>query len=355
MPLPWIIGSVSSQYNMEDSSSQERGAASAFVYACAICAVTLMLVAVTKTIESESDPREKQAAAKRAAHSPTAFSIQAQRAARTISGLLISMLCALQFGGISAALLLVLVHSCGLAYGSDIDAPSIWLNYRGRLASCAFVVLSSFVFGQSGAGIWGYGLLLALFWAPNPLLEAHSPVSNGAELSHTFLAGASLGALTIMGILFSPRSVSYTMAGAMTVLIAGAFSAAAILYIEPRNFYNKSHLAISTAVATTFILSCFSINSALSFLFNAVLSAACFAGALYDSGEMFNLAHDHKPKSPGLVHDKTDCSRFSRAVIEMTTPGSILHSVLSERDSRRIAYFGWLVHVTFELMLTFAV
>jgi zinc transporter 5/7 len=56
------------------------------------------------------------------------------------------------------------------------------------------------------------------------------------------------------------------------------------------------------------------------------------AGHKHSHGHDQGHSHDH--------HLHGNHSRISAFLIARATPGSIIHSVLIERDSRRIAYFG---------------
>jgi zinc transporter 5/7 len=40
-------------------------------------------------------------------------------------------------------------------------------------------------------------------------------------------------------------------------------------------------------------------------------------------------------------HHHRDHSRLTGYLLRLTSPGSVIHSILQEKDSRRIAYFGW--------------
>jgi zinc transporter 5/7 len=51
-------------------------------------------------------------------------------------------------------------------------------------------------------------------------------------------------------------------------------------------------------------------------------------------------AHAHSHSHSHEHHLHGNHSRISRFIISRCTPGSILHSVMIEKDSRRIAYFG---------------
>jgi zinc transporter 5/7 len=56
------------------------------------------------------------------------------------------------------------------------------------------------------------------------------------------------------------------------------------------------------------------------------------------AGHKHSHGHDHGHSHGHHLHGNH--SRISAFLIARTTPGSIIHSVLIERDSRRIAYFG---------------
>jgi zinc transporter 5/7 len=81
------------------------------------------------------------------------------------------------------------------------------------------------------------------------------------------------------------------------------------------------------------------------------LTCAFLFGAIsIDTGSTLSKSHSHDHSHAGHQHSHShdhgdhhlhgNHSGLSSFIIARCTPGSILHSVMIEKDSRRIAYFG---------------
>jgi zinc transporter 5/7 len=81
-----------------------------------------------------------------------------------------------------------------------------------------------------------------------------------------------------------------------------------------------------------------------------IVPLACvllFSAVCFDTSSGIFPPHTHDHSHSGHKHSKAHAhhlhgnhSKLSAFLIARCTPGSILHSILIERDSRRIAYFG---------------
>lgn len=91
------------------------------------------------------------------------------------------------------------------------------------------------------------------------------------------------------------------------------------------------------------------------FMALGVLSCLAYMAVLYDTAPPVQVSKDerhHHGHNHGDAHTKGqkhqqhehklhESSSISKYFISLCTPGSMLHSILVEKDSRRIAYFGW--------------
>jgi zinc transporter 5/7 len=78
-----------------------------------------------------------------------------------------------------------------------------------------------------------------------------------------------------------------------------------------------------------------------------MISALIFGAVSFDTGTAMARPHSHSHAHTGHKHAHShdhhlhgNHSRLSAFLIAQCTPGSIAHSVMIEKDSRRIAYFG---------------
>jgi zinc transporter 5/7 len=170
----------------------------------------------------------------------------------------------------------------------------------------------------------------------------------------TIASGLSLAVVAILYSLFSPSvpSLSYHTIGFSTLSIA---STAALIYFSlPSALQSQKNtgLALGSVGIASFQLweqlSSFSLHD---FIFP--LACAGLVGAvMFDTrSPTIPSAHSHKHGHDHSGHDHShdhkhehhlhgNHSRLSAFLIARATPGSIVHSVLIEKDSRRIAYFG---------------
>jgi zinc transporter 5/7 len=179
------------------------------------------------------------------------------------------------------------------------------------------------------------------------LPKPSSPLVNSTE--NQLLTIASGLVLTVTTILFSlvssaTPSLSHRTLGFSTLSVA---STTALVFLSlPASLRSPKQVGFRLSGILIFALS-FLEHQALSH-FNIAFPWVCamLVGAVaVDTRPSVPHSHDHGDAGHKHSHDHDhhlhgNHSRISAFLIARATPGSIVHSVLIERDSRRIAYFG---------------
>lgn len=183
-----------------------------------------------------------------------------------------------------------------------------------------------------------------------------SPLTRTAsDIDLTLFSGAliltaSVCSSTVLGS--GPAlSIGYVALGCLTV---GTMTAS-IIFSQPAELRGESKAGLA--------LGCF-VTASCSFLFsptlwpgtmcNGGISALSFLGVLYDTNSSHHghhhhhhddhdeHSHDHSEHTHHHHHHQhspTKSSAFTQFIMSKCEPGSLVYSILSEKDSRRIAYF----------------
>lgn len=290
---------------------------------------------------------------------------------------------AMQIGGFRTGLVLLVAHAAGL---TGADVPSRWSKKEwkhilsSRLATLLVIWISIIMdftsvtfhapFTHMASGY--LALALSVLVLPLPLARSatgyRSPAqAAGGGMSAASQLTASTGDVNITllaGLLLSMITVMMSMIWSIAPSIKGSamiFSTLSIAVASAAIFFAQPHLLRNTSQAGLG-LGC-GLTACCAFLYspslwpgticNGGLSALSFLGLLYDtnandgdslSGHDHDHAHTHHSHSHdhhayGAVAGSASCSTFTKLLLNRCAPGSLLHGILSEKDSRRIAYF----------------
>lgn len=169
------------------------------------------------------------------------------------------------------------------------------------------------------------------------------------DLNVTLAAGAVLAVVAALATLLSAASLSLSGSTAILTLLTSFAMTSAILFSQPSSLrsQSKAGLGIGCLVAASF-----SFLSAPSFwpgtIFNSIVSALFLLAVLHDTrGALPHTRthddHDHAHNDHshhGHSHSKEGGpSALTKFLMSKCKPGSLVSSILSEKDSRRIAYF----------------
>lgn len=169
--------------------------------------------------------------------------------------------------------------------------------------------------------------------------------SSKAASDLTLASGVILAILTVFASILLSYSPSISSTSLVLITLTVASMAAAILFSQPPTLRSESKAGLA--------LGCF-LTASSSFLFspslwpgtvcNGGLSALAFLSVLYDThgNESGNDDHDHVQSihTHQHKHGKEDVSSvFTKFLLARCEQGSLVFGILSEKDSRRIAYF----------------
>lgn len=264
--------------------------------------------------------------------------------------------------------------------GKHTPWDDIRRTLRTRKTTCLALVIGAMAdyasSGDMNRTLLGYGsLLTSILVVPPPLptagfsliMDGHgqtSYVADGSDRASlpkpssplvssfentilTIVSGLSLAVVTILYSLVSSSfpSLSHHTIGFSTLSVA---SATAFVYF--------SHpAALRSGRSAGLVLGAILVEavqfweqystSTLAQLSSPFACAVLVSAVMFDTKSSFGAGkhdhshgHSHEHKHDHHLHGNH--SRLSAFLIARATPGSIVHSVLIEKDSRRIAYFG---------------
>lgn len=374
----------------ESPSPQSPSTDGQLLHACLLTSTTLVLVGLISKARSNADQpldRRKSFGSSEKAESG-AFDILLDvyslwRMLTNVLSILLPFYATMQLGGARTGLILLAAVTGAL--GSFDQKPgkhTAWENtkrtFRTRHWTCGSILLGLVVdlySATNAAGILlGYlavGAFIAAISPPLPttgwllmtgtqsqtsgrasLPKPSSPLINTAQ--DTFLTLASgviltLGSLLYLGI-FSTSSLSVH---ANIFSILSVASATALVYFSlPSALRNsrKGGLALGTLLVVAFGIWEHS-DSWQAYCLFPLTCASIFGAIIFDThssgiSRPHSHSHSHAGHRHSHSHDHSDHhlhgnhSKISAFLIARCTPGSITHSIMIEKDSRRIAYFG---------------
>ncbi|KAI5247055.1 hypothetical protein E4T42_06180 [Aureobasidium subglaciale] len=337
--------------------------ASSLLQACTLTSGTLLLIAILANIRAAERGLDKRKSSNAGMTHPGLLTPQSMLNMVT-STLRVALpyYAAIQIGGLRVGLVLLLALASSLTSSDNKSAP---LTSRPlTLAALALSILAD-VFGLTVyADVYhlatGYMALLTSVFILNPALPANgshtSPlIATSTDTSITLYAGAILSVLTIGASIIFSVAPSITPLSIAFSTFSMAITAALVLFARPAHLrtHKKAGLALGCllAAASAFL---FSPSTWPGTFCNGAIAALSYVGVLYDTTHSHAHSHDHShAHDSGHAHSHAHCNHhqghqhhthaetsiFTSFLLARCRPGSLLHSVLCERDSRRIAYF----------------
>ncbi|KAH7356318.1 cation efflux family-domain-containing protein [Pyrenochaeta sp. MPI-SDFR-AT-0127] len=369
--------------------SQITTYSSPLLHALTLSSATLLLVGVIAKINFSLQPLDRRKAEKgtfEIANAP-------KRILSNIFSVLLPFYASMQVGGAKTAFTLLIAVAAGLGAldrkpGKHTPWDDIRRTLRTRKATCGALLVAIIADVASSwnttSALLGHGALLtAIIFVPPPLPMAAWSIRTGSQNENSYInqgssraslpkpssplvnsfentlltivSGLSLIVVTIVLFLVSSSSpsLSHHTVGFSTL---SAASATALVYFSlPAALRSQKHIGLGLAcvLTTSFAIWQHDDSGFLSSFFPFICAAT--AGAvIFDtrspavstmhthshSHSGHQHSHDHRQDHDHDHHLHGNHSRLSAFLIARATPGSIIHSVLIEKDSRRIAYFG---------------
>lgn len=361
------------------------------IQTCTLTAAALLLVGILARIQTSNQNLDRRK--KNEGSSSFAKSLIQSATIRAIVVRILSLAlpyyASMQLGGLRAGLILLLVILSGLT--SVAQSNQVSKGYAGlfgamwsRKFTCAAVLgfACSDLFGMTSStgvrslasGYLALALSALVFPIPLPAFSERpnvlarsisnpkgysistpppTPRLNGsgtaaagsslfasrAEANITLAAGVGLGVFSIVlqGLFSRPALSSKTL---LFCALSLASAMSMLFFIRPISSQAKGQPALSTALTLISIFGVLQLyGMEMSPYAYWTFGALGWFAALLDGTERFgskavqHKEHDHKP---------TRSSLFTTFLLKFCFPGSVMDTILRERDSRRIAYFGCL-------------
>lgn len=380
---------------VKDDVAASSPAPSGFIEACTLTASTLLLVGVLAKLRSPdriSDRRKDSTGRSLSAlRQASAWQTMALRALSLGLPFYASML----LGGMRTGLVLLIAVAANLTctdWKTGFSTQALKQVWSSKVATST-VILLSFISDELGLTlrtsmsdlILGYlalGVSVLALQPPLPILAGGSSSSSGAKMASptvsgsfrlsaaspltcsagdinlTLFAGAAMAMVSVLASTILGAAPPVSIGAVILGTLAIATMSAAILFSQPATIRGESKAGLA--------LGCFA-TASCSFMFspslwpgtlcNGGLSALSFLGVLYDthasSPSHGHHDHDHHAHSHDHsghthhhnhhAHQHSDAggSALTKFLKSKCEPGDLFHSILSEKDSRRIAYFTW--------------
>jgi len=360
---------------------------SPLLHSLLLSSATLLLVGIIAKVSSTLQPldRRKEEEGKKNTSNRTNAPT---RMATNVAGLLLPFYATLQLGGAKTALVLLVALGAGIGAmdqkpGKNTPWDDVRRTLRTRKVTSGALLLAMITdivtSGNTAGSLIGYGALLtSMLLAPPPLPTARWSIMTGTQSQASYMGGmhsraslpkpsspltntsenqlltiASGLVLTLTTFLYSlivssSFAISHHTLGFSSLSIAAAV--ALVYFSLPTSLRSQKQVGLKLSGIFIFAFSFWEHNSAGHINIAFPWVCALLVGAVaFDTRSPVPHSHSHghagHKHSHGHDHEHDhhlhgNHSRISAFLIARATPGSIVHSVLIERDSRRIAYFG---------------
>ncbi|EME42591.1 hypothetical protein DOTSEDRAFT_89947, partial [Dothistroma septosporum NZE10] len=353
-----------------------------FVDACTLTSGALLLVGIlakTRSSERMLDRRKDKQEITQNFSASVAPSALQKMAVRALS-IGLPFYASIQLGGLRTGLILLVAAASGLIGADAALIPSLhdWKRIlTPRIGSILVILLAialdfaSITFTASSIDLLlGYLALacsITLVQPPLPTLRptsssppttsrspwsqstAASPlVSSVADVNTTLAGGIIMSLLTIIISLVLSTAPPITLTAVAFSTLSLGSSAAAILFAQPTTLRSpvKAGLGLGCFVIATCAF-LFSPSLWPGTIFNGALAGLSYFGVLYDTASMTahhnhdEHVHEHAHNAHTHHHHPAEgkYSWLTKRLLQECEPGSLMYGILSEKDSRRIAYF----------------
>ena len=192
-------------------------------------------------------------------------------------------------------------------------------------------------------------------WETSVRLEPRSPkmhlvspmISSQQDVDITLWGGLALLMFSLTVNLLYNHSQALSMAQLFWNFISGLAAAVVLTAAEPKSLRSNKGLGLVLGSLTSSLaLTQMGGGTWGSFAYQSILVGIAFAALKYDIHRAASISshsshhhHHHAPKTQ--VHEYGQMSRFSANLVQRIPQWPLLHSILVEKDSRRIFYFMW--------------
>ena len=185
----------------------------------------------------------------------------------------------------------------------------------------------------------------------SPKMHKLSPLtSSPQDVNLTLLSGIALGIVSlIIPFFFSPDGESFSSGQIYWEILSGCAAALVLTTAEPKSLRSNKGLGLVLgSLVSSFLLTQLGGSLWRSFAYQSILVGISFAALKRDTHTASSISsrsnhHHHHHHHPAKLHsiEHGQMSRFSAFLIQSVPPWPLFHSILVEKDSRRIFYFMW--------------
>ena len=143
----------------------------------------------------------------------------------------------------------------------------------------------------------------------------------------------------IVFLLSTPQTQTLTINLLLGGSIVAIASTASLLLADPKIGFTRKQISLAAGLAFAIITQeIIDSHPLLPILFQCILSVSSWLGVYLDTSHDHSHHHEHGQSSHGHSHDDAP-SRITSSLLRMTEDWPLTHSILLEKDSRRILYF----------------
>ncbi len=182
----------------------------------------------------------------------------------------------------------------------------------------------------------------------SPRMHLVSPmISSQQDVDLTLWGGLALLVFSLTVNLLYNHSQALSTMQLFWNSISGLAAAVVLTVAEPKSLRSNKGLGLVLgSLTSSLVLTQMGDETWGSFAYQSILAGIAFAALKYDihrasspSSHSNHHHHHHSPKTQ--VHEYGQMSRFSATLVQRIPQWPLLHSILVEKDSRRIFYFMW--------------
>lgn len=170
------------------------------------------------------------------------------------------------------------------------------------------------------------------------------------DVNLTLVAGFAVGFLTIATFLLSsiPSAGAFSTPVVVSGVLTSCVAALSLIYSQPQSLLQSRGLgALLGSLLSCFLLTSVGHLPRINFVFQGAFILLCSAATIKDTHSSHSSSHhSHDHKNGHSHHDHAnhtehheEPSRVSKYLLDYAQKWPLLHSILSEKDSRRIFYF----------------
>ena len=169
------------------------------------------------------------------------------------------------------------------------------------------------------------------------------------DVNTTLLASGASASMTLLFYSLSYNSLSLA-SDMIWIFMSSLLAGLSLILVDPKSMISprKTGLALGLFLAL-FLQQFVQASSFFSFACQGIILGCIWLGCNYDtpvSSDFFRKGHSHQKhyKEGHVNHDHAGPhSRFTEFLLQSSEEWPLLHSILVEKDSRRILYFMWYV------------